>query len=91
MIATSDADDWQPARLLAPELPYAWVLFEHYWTPPAPGRYQLRCRAIDAAGNAQPEAQLADRESYVANWIVPVEVEAEAAIKEDKGLEEFVI
>ena len=50
-VGTGDGDDWQPARLLGPETPYAWRLFEHYWTPPAPGRYRLRCRAVDAAGN----------------------------------------
>ena len=53
------------------------------------GRYRLLCRAVDAAGNIQPEAQHADRESYVANWIVPVEVQA---VVEDEGrADEFVI
>ena len=65
---------WQPARLLASETRYAWRLWEHFWSPPEPGRYRLCCRAIDAAGNVQPDGQQADRESYAANWIVPVGV-----------------
>jgi DMSO/TMAO reductase YedYZ molybdopterin-dependent catalytic subunit len=88
-VSTSDGDDWQPATLLAAETRYAWRFWEHYWAPTEPGRYRLRCRAIDEAGNMQPETQQTDRESYAANWIVPVEVSAVA--EDEKGGEEFVI
>lgn len=71
--------DWLAATLLGAETNYGWRLWEHYWTPPQPGRYALRCRAIDQAGNSQPETQRTDCESYVANWIVPVEVRAVAS------------
>ena len=67
---------WQPATLLAPHSRYGWRMWEHYWTPHKPGRYTLLCRAIDAQGNIQPNAQQSDRESYVANWSIPVEVKA---------------
>jgi DMSO/TMAO reductase YedYZ molybdopterin-dependent catalytic subunit len=89
-VSTSDGDDWRPARLLSPETPHAWRLWEHHWTPAEPGRHHLRCRAIDVAGNTQPEAQQSDRESYAANWIVPVEVNA-VQDDEDDAREEFVI
>jgi DMSO/TMAO reductase YedYZ molybdopterin-dependent catalytic subunit len=75
-VSTNEGDAWQPARLLAPEIPYAWRLWEYFWTPPEPGRYRLRCRAIDTMGNVQPKEQQSDRESYAANWVVPVEVTA---------------
>lgn len=65
---------WQAAALLPPEQRYAWRFWEHYWTPPEPGSYTLLCRATDALGNSQPAAQQNDHESYMANWIVPVEV-----------------
>lgn len=87
-VGTNDGAAWQPARLLGPETPHAWRLWEHFWSPPEPGRYRLRCRAIDAAGNVQPDGQQADRESYAANWIVPVEV---TAMIEEPATEEFVI
>ena len=68
--------NWRPATLLPPEARYGWRLLEYHWTPRRAGRHALRCRARDAAGNVQPETPQPDRESYVANWIVPVEVNA---------------
>jgi DMSO/TMAO reductase YedYZ molybdopterin-dependent catalytic subunit len=88
LVSTSEDAGWQPARLLAPQTPHAWRLWEHFWSPPGPGPYHIRCRAIDAAGNQQPDGQLGDRESYAANWIVPVEV---SATVEEAGRDEFVI
>ncbi|HET9754729.1 MAG TPA: sulfite oxidase [Myxococcales bacterium] len=48
--------DWEEARLVGPILPHAWRRFELQWTPPAPGRYRLRCRAADSSGEWQPDA-----------------------------------
>jgi DMSO/TMAO reductase YedYZ molybdopterin-dependent catalytic subunit len=79
---------FEPATLLAPDEPHAWRLFEQQWTPPAPGRYALRSRAIDAAGNVQPDTPQPDRESYLANWSVPVEV---TAVADHEGGAEYVI
>nr|WP_046867997.1 sulfite oxidase [Microvirga massiliensis] len=85
---TTDGMKWRPATLLEPETRFGWRLWEYEWIPPQPGRYYLRCRAIDTAGNVQPDMQQPDRESYVANWIVPTEVRAVVA----EDLEpEFVI
>ncbi len=75
-VCTEGGTDWQPATLLAPHSRYGWRLWEHRWTPPQSGRYTLLCRAIDAQGNMQPNTQQPDRESYVANWSIPVEVKA---------------
>ena len=87
-VSTEDGE-WRAAKLLPPESRYGWRLWEHQWTPSRAGRYRLLCRAVDAAGNVQPETQQADRESYLANWTVPVEVQA---VVEDAGrADEFVI
>ena len=50
----------------------------------------MRCAAVrpTRAGNVQPETPQADRESYVANWIVPVEVNA--VLRDQPYVEEFV-
>ena len=80
-LCTGDGLGFRPVTLLAPESRYGWRLWEHVWTPPKTGRFVLRCRARDAAGNVQPDEQRSDCESYVANWIVPVEVRAIAGIK----------
>jgi DMSO/TMAO reductase YedYZ molybdopterin-dependent catalytic subunit len=87
-IDTADGAGWRPATLLGPETPFGWRFWEHAWTPPQPGRYALRCRAVDAGGATQPDTQQPDRESYGANWIVPTEVRA--VVPEDHE-PEFVI
>ena len=59
------------------------------WTPEEAGQYTLRCRATDGAGCVQPDLQRSDCESYVANWIIPVEV---TVVPEPQRYEEeFVI
>ena len=83
------ANGWQPAHLLAPEEGYAWRFWEFHWTPPTPGRYTLLCRAIDAQGQCQPATQQADRESYLANWTVPIEIKVVAERQTDA--DEFMI
>jgi DMSO/TMAO reductase YedYZ molybdopterin-dependent catalytic subunit len=72
--SSDGGEKWSDARLLEPESEYAWRLWEYQWTPEEPGRYLLLCRATDTMGNIQPAEQQSDRESYMANWIVPVEV-----------------
>jgi DMSO/TMAO reductase YedYZ molybdopterin-dependent catalytic subunit len=73
------AEVWAPARLLPPDTPHGWRLWEFEWTPAEAGRTLLRCRGRDETGSVQPDEQHSDRESYGANWTVPVEVEVVAA------------
>lgn len=65
---------WHEAAILEPRSDFAWVFWEYHWTPREPGTYTLLCRAVDTAGNEQPDTPQPDRESYLANWMVPVEV-----------------
>lgn len=83
-VCLDDQGDWHTAELLGPSEPFAWRLWEYRWVPPTPGRYILRCRARDRAGNLQPETQQGDRESYLANWTVPVEVDAVLPSRHDE-------
>ncbi len=88
-VCPGDGKGWREGRLLEAERPFAWRLWEYIWTPRDVGRHILRCRATDGAGNVQPDLQRSDCESYVANWIVPVEV---TVVPQPKTYEEeFVI
>jgi DMSO/TMAO reductase YedYZ molybdopterin-dependent catalytic subunit len=69
-ISTGCTDhDWREARLVGPALPHAWRQFEVAWTPPARGRYVLRCRAASVAGEVQPDAPEWNPLGYAANGV----------------------
>ncbi|KYG06389.1 sulfite oxidase [Sorangium cellulosum] len=52
--SADDGRTWRPARLQRlSEDPFAWVSWRAPWNA-EPGRFVLRCRAFDAAGNSQP-------------------------------------
>lgn len=44
---------WQQAQLRVPDSPFAWYPW-HASLELAPGRHELRCRAVDALGRTQP-------------------------------------
>jgi DMSO/TMAO reductase YedYZ molybdopterin-dependent catalytic subunit len=63
------------ATLLGKSVPYAWRLFEYRWkVPAAPGTYVLAARAFDTAGNAQPLVRDPNRENYMINHVIPIEI-----------------
>ncbi len=70
------ADDgpWQPARILEPVLPLAWVRFELAWNA-SPGSHRIRTRATDQRGNTQPETSAFNEKGYLLNMVLPHPVE----------------
>jgi DMSO/TMAO reductase YedYZ molybdopterin-dependent catalytic subunit len=44
---------WQEAQVKPPLGPYTWVLWLAEWTPPAPGQYTVKVRAVDKLGVVQ--------------------------------------
>jgi DMSO/TMAO reductase YedYZ molybdopterin-dependent catalytic subunit len=54
-VSVDGCRSWQEAELVRDlPSPYAWCGWRLRWEPQAPGRYELACRAHDAAGNTQP-------------------------------------
>ncbi len=49
-----DGRSWRPAELFGPNLPQAWTRWRFTWDA-RPGRYAIRVRATDTAGNTQPD------------------------------------
>lgn len=75
-ISINGGQSWQPARLSNLPVPYTWRFWEYEWrVPMQPGRYAIMARATDAKGNAQSMQRDADRENYMINHVLPVEVE----------------
>jgi DMSO/TMAO reductase YedYZ molybdopterin-dependent catalytic subunit len=66
---------WQPARLIGPEAPGAWRLWEIDWEPQAPGRCVLAARAVDSTGASQPEQVEWNAKGYANNRIQWTEVQ----------------
>jgi hypothetical protein len=54
-VSPDGAAAWEPARLVGPEAPHAWRLWEYDWCPRDAGPYRLTVRATDASGETQPE------------------------------------
>ena len=53
-VSTDGGGSWREATVGQAASSFAWAPWTYRWDPPAPGRYQLCCRATDEAGNAQP-------------------------------------
>lgn len=52
-----DDNPWMPVAF-NPVARYAWTPWQIRWTPPAPGDYVIRARAMDSLGNTLDEAAL---------------------------------
>ena len=67
---------WQPADLAPQRGAHAWRGWQFQWSPRTPGDYELRCRATDSAGNAQPDDAPWNLGGYANNAVqrVPVTV-----------------
>jgi len=72
-ISVDGGNRYVAADLVEVAGPRSWVRFRLPWTP-TPGRYALRSRAIDAAGNIQPETAFWNLKGYQMNAILEVVV-----------------
>ena len=68
-LSFTGASAWKPARLDVRRGPYEWQDWSCDWTDTRPGRYTLRARATDAAGNLQPDVPPWNRLGYGNNAI----------------------
>jgi sulfite oxidase len=74
-VATGPDGPWHTAILLNDDRPGTWRLWHWTWDAPGPGRYQLRARATDSAGQTQPETSPWNRSGYLWNGIDTVDCE----------------
>ena len=58
---------WADAELGEALGRHAWRAWRYDWEPAEPGRYELRCRAEDAAGNRQPDDPAWNLKGYANN------------------------
>jgi DMSO/TMAO reductase YedYZ molybdopterin-dependent catalytic subunit len=65
---------WWPARLVGPEAPGAWRLWEADWQPDSPGAHRLAVRAVDTEGGRQPEQAEWNAKGYANNGLHRLEV-----------------
>jgi hypothetical protein len=65
--------DWCEAELDPPHGKYAWRGWRFTWNA-EPGRYELACRATDAAGEVQPLEPLWDMGGFGNNTVQRVRV-----------------
>ncbi len=70
-----DGGGWRSARIFGPNVPGAWARWSFLWDA-RPGRHEVRARATDEAGNAQPDEVEWNDLGYLYDGVVghPVEV-----------------
>jgi sulfane dehydrogenase subunit SoxC len=76
-VSTDGGETWEEATLEEPaESRWAWRGWSYPWTPEAPGRYELCCRARDFSGREQPDEPEWNLGGYANNAVqrVPVTV-----------------
>jgi hypothetical protein len=73
-VSTDGGKTWSEANLGESESPWAWRRWQHRWDPPESGEYELRCRARDGAGNAQPDEPAWNLGGYANNAVQRVAV-----------------
>ena len=74
-VSTDGGKTYAPARLLGNRVPHAWRLWEFPWRAPAnAGRHVLMAKATDAGGRTQPLNRDKDRENYMINQVLPIQV-----------------
>lgn len=73
-VSTDNGGTWGKARLDQELGKYSWRRWRYRWQPSSPGKYQLRVRAVNRAGQQQTTS-LWNRGGYMRNVIEQTEVE----------------
>jgi DMSO/TMAO reductase YedYZ molybdopterin-dependent catalytic subunit len=68
-VSLTGEGDWYAAEVESPKGPYQWQDWSFEWQATEAGRYTLRARSTDAAGNVQPEVPPWNRLGYGNNAI----------------------
>jgi DMSO/TMAO reductase YedYZ molybdopterin-dependent catalytic subunit len=75
-LSTDGGATWSDAELLGEPKSNAWRLWEFNWqTPSEPGKQTLVARATDSLGRTQPVHRDPDRETYMINHLLPIDVD----------------
>jgi DMSO/TMAO reductase YedYZ molybdopterin-dependent catalytic subunit len=74
-VSLTGEGEWQSANLEPPAGPYQWQDWSYDWHATEIGRHTLRARAIDAAGNTQPDIPPWNRLGYGNNAIEVIYVD----------------
>jgi DMSO/TMAO reductase YedYZ molybdopterin-dependent catalytic subunit len=75
-VSTNDGKTFAAAKLLGDPVEHAWRLWEFVWSVPSkPTKYTVMAKATDSKGNSQPLERDKDREAYMINHVVPIEIQ----------------
>jgi hypothetical protein len=75
-VSTDGGKTYTAAKLLGKPIDHTWRLWESHWAVPAKsGKYTLMAKAANAKGESQPAGRDKDRETYMINQVLPVEVQ----------------
>lgn len=69
LVSTDGGESWRPAQLGRDLGRYSFREWTLPWTPGRPGRYDVRCRALNRLGETQPLAPLWNPSGYMRNVV----------------------
>jgi DMSO/TMAO reductase YedYZ molybdopterin-dependent catalytic subunit len=69
LVSTDAGRSWQPAKLGRDLGRYSFREWTFAWTPPKPGVYELKCRALNRLGETQPIEPLWNPAGYMRNVV----------------------
>jgi sulfite dehydrogenase len=69
LVSTDGGESWRPAQLGRDLGRYSFREWTLPWTPGRPGRYDVRCRALNRLGETQPLAPLWNPSGYLRNVV----------------------
>jgi DMSO/TMAO reductase YedYZ molybdopterin-dependent catalytic subunit len=74
-LSVDGGESWTSARLVGPEVTYAWRLWEASWRPSAVGTHRLAVRAVDSHDRTQPAQAPWNAKGYANDSFHRVEVQ----------------
>ena len=74
-VSVDDGRTWEKVRLVGPQAPYSWTLWEYIWEIAEPGQYTLLARATSSSGRVQPRIYDPLNSGYMIDFSRPLLIE----------------
>jgi DMSO/TMAO reductase YedYZ molybdopterin-dependent catalytic subunit len=71
-VSNDGGQTWDEAKLMGPQAPYSWTLWEYMWEAQSPGEHTILARATSSRGRVQPAGHEALNGGYLIHHSRPL-------------------